>query len=200
MDVMSFFKPAGDGVRVLVVHSTSDNLGQDTTMKLLSNLKPEIAVTEERVSTLADLATRLYPAQGFHVVVLIAHGDKASNKAWLFGDVDVDGNDIGTNAGVLKAALDGLLDNCLCLFGVCYFGQDLLREAIIDQGGALACIAPKPDCTISNSNIQDEFAALLNEMQVRKTVDIGVDNLGELLKKTLSCDLHKKLMVITAAT
>ena len=134
------------------------------------------------------------------MVLLVAHRDDAVNRAWLFGDVDMKGGDIGTSVCVLKTALDGLLDDCLCIFGVCHFGQDLLKPAIVDQGGALACIAPKPDCMISSQDIGNEFAKLLNEMQTRKHIPIGVDDLNEIMDNTLPEELRNRLVTYTIAT
>jgi len=200
MNVSSTFKPQGEDVRILVLHSTKNDLGKDTVALLRSNLNPKIAVAEHRIPSLSDLATMPQPQERHHVVLLVVHGDSASNQAWLFGDVDVNGEDIGTNAGVLRAASDGLLDDCLCLLGVCHFGQDLLQEAIVDRGGALACVAPKPGCTISKLDIGNEFAKLLNAMQTRRSLDIGVDDLEGLLRSTLTDDLYQRLVTYTAAT
>lgn len=199
MNVTSIFKPAREDLRLLIVHSIEDELGQNIATELTSNLNNEISITEKRVSTLGCLAQMDRPQDGFHVVLLIAHGDKPKNQAWLFGDVDLNGNDIGTNAAILRAGLDGLIDDSLCLFGICYFGQDLLKEAIIDQGGSLACIAPNVGSTISNIDIQTGFAALLNELQARKC-DVSIDDLNGILDDKLSDDLRQRLVVITAAT
>ncbi len=199
MNVTSIFKPAGEDLCLLIVHSTDDGLGQSIADALQAKLSNGIKVTKKRVATLGDLAQMDRPNDGFQVVLLIVHGDKATNQAWLFGDADINGNDIGTNAAILKAGLDGLIDDSLCLFGICYFGQDLLKAAIIDQGGALACIAPNVESTISNIDIQTGFAALLNELQARKG-DVSIDDLGGILDDKLSDDLRQKLVVITAAT
>lgn len=196
MCVTSIFRPAGENLRILIVHSTENDLGKNTARQLRANLKAEIEVAEQGVSTLGDLMKLPRPNQGYHVVLLIAHGDKASNQVWLFGDIDVGGNDIGTNVALLKIALDGLLDNSLCLFGVCHFGDVFLKATVIDQGGALACIAPKPGCTISKVDIQCGFADLLNEIQCRKNIDVGVGDLHDLLNEFVSDELRRKLSVI----
>jgi len=202
MDVTSIFKPAGEDLRLLIVHSTEDELGQNIANGLTSNLNNGINITEKRVSTLGCLAQMDRPENGFHVVLLIAHGDKATNQAWLFGDVDINENDIGTNAAILKAGLNGLINESLCLFGICYFGQDLLEAAAIigqGEGEALGYIAPNGNSTISNIDIQTGFAALLNELQTRKC-DVSIDDLNRILDDKLSDDLRQKLVVVTAAT
>jgi len=199
MDITSIFKPAGEDLRLLIVHSTEDGLGRNTATALRDKLNNGITVTEQPVATFDDLAQMVRPQDGFHVVLLMAHGDEATNRTWLFGDVDINGNDVGTNAAILKAGLDGLTDDSLCLFGICHFGQDLLKAAIIDQGGALACIAPNTANTISNTDIATGFSVLLNELQARKC-DVSIDDLDGILDDKFSDDLRQKLVVITAAT
>jgi len=200
MNVTSVFKPQGKDLRVLIVHSTKDDLGQSIVTTLRKGLTKKIVVKEERVARLACLATMPRPQDRFHVVLLIAHGDKDKNQLWLFGDVDAHKKDIATNAGVLGAALDGMIGDSLCLFGICHFGQGPLREAIVDQGGALACIAPKPGCTITKGDIETGFAVLLNELQARRHLDISIDDLDDILTDRLSAGLQQKLVVVTAAT
>jgi len=200
MNVTTYFKAQGEGVRLLIIHSTKDALAQQTVNLLKANLKNDILIVEHRIATLGDLAALAHSEEKPNIVLIIAHGDKAANEVWLFGDVDLDGKDIGTNIGLLKTALDGLLDDSLCLFGVCHLGQELLKMAVVDQGGALACVAPKPGCTISGSDIGNEFAKLLNQIQAEKHLPIGVDEIDRLLQETFSADLLNRVAVYTAAS
>jgi hypothetical protein len=197
IDVTSIFKPGGEDLRVLVLHSTEDALGQQTVALLQSHLRKGVVVTQHRISSLHDLCKMGRPTSNPHVVLLIAHGDKATNQVWLFGDVDKNGNEIGTGVGIIKEAMDGLLCDVLCLFGICYFGSDFIQDAIINHAEALACIAPAPDYTITNIDIGCEFARLLNEMQTNRQVEYGLHNLQNLMNKTLSGGLHEKLKMFS---
>ena len=193
MNVTTYFKQQGEGVNLLILHSTKDDLAKRTVDLLKANLANEVAVHEYGIATLSEITSISRTEHQANVVMLIAHGDEEENKVWLFGDVDQNGEDLGTNPGLLTAALDGLLDNCLCLFGICHFGQDLLRKAIIGQGGALACVAPKPDSTITVSDIGTGFAGLLNELQSNAHSPVGINELQGLLQNSLSDQLFQKL-------
>ncbi len=200
IDIKSSFKEQGDDVHLLIIHSTKDALAQQAVDLLKKNVEGKgILIEERRIATLQDLVAPHCSAQNPNIVLIVAHGDKKTNRLWLFGDTSQDGRAIGTDIGLLKTALDGLLDDCLCLFGVCHMGQDLLKTAIVDQGGALACVAPKPGCTVSVSDIADEFAELLKEIQNRKQLRVGVDEIDCLLKKTFSADLYNRMALYTAA-
>lgn len=199
MDISSVVKRAGEDLRVLVLHSTEDDLAQQAVDLLRGNLSSGITVTEQRIKTLRDLISEPRPTEAYHVVVLIAHGDKKHHRVWLFGDADIDGNELGTGISVLTAALDGLLNDCLCLFGVCYFGQELMKMALVDHGGALACVAPKASNTISVGDIGNGFAKLLDALQARKHNGVHADEIEFLCQQSIPEAVYNKLIVKTAA-
>jgi hypothetical protein len=181
MNVTNVFKPAGDDVRLVIAHSTADNLGQETVNALKKELAAGVLVVAEgRIGTLTELLDLVQKAGPFNVLLVVAHGNKGLNAARLFADVDPDGKPVRLKAGEL-ALFEGSLADKLCLFGVCYYGSEDLATAVVDRAMALACIAPKPTDTITNLDIINGFSALLNELQVRKVNDIGTGELGPVL-------------------
>ncbi|MGA2584998.1 MAG: hypothetical protein ABSG31_17125 [Tepidisphaeraceae bacterium] len=181
MNVTNVFKAAGEDVRLVIAHSTADKLGQETVDALKKKLAPGVVVVaERRIGTLAELLDLVQSAGRFNVLLVVAHGNKGLNAARLFADLDSDGKPVRLKAAEL-ALFEGLLDDKLCLFGVCYYGSEDLASAVVDRAMALACIAPKTTDTITNLDIINGFSSLLNELQARKVNDIGTGELGPLL-------------------
>lgn len=200
MDVTGFFKRSGDDVQLLIAHSTQDELGDRIVDGLDGKLNKDVnIVAEERIASFAELVALMQRGIPFNVFLLLAHGDKLTNAAWLYDDKDLVGRELSVKLGELSAALEGHVDDKLCLFGVCYFGTDDLAEAICDTAGALACIAPKPDSKIFHSEIVEGYGSLLNRLQALSHMDVGHDLLHSDLVKSMPQHLVTRLSVESRA-
>lgn len=193
------FKPSGENVRVLLISSTSDTLGEYATSLIRSNLNSEIVVVDEDSTVnFSGLNSIISDSDDFNVLVFVAHGKKDDNTTRLSGDMDSDGRILRLNVAQLATALKGKVNNILCLFGVCYLGTDDLAEAVCVNAGALACIAPKPTYAITCGNIGTAFSSLLNKMQESKQMDFNIDLLHEYLLPCLDQNLLKELSIFPA--
>jgi len=181
MDVNLAFKPAGDDVRLLIIHSTKDDLGKKTATALCGALSPNVQIVGiEQVADFCSVKQIIATAQPFNILLIVAHGDHADHKFWLHGDNDLHGNELGVSAGELKALFECEVDDKLLIFGVCYAGTDDLATLMVDQGGALACVAPKPNATINDSQVINGYGHLLNDIQSKKAIDVGPYELQQL--------------------
>jgi hypothetical protein len=194
--VRIYFKEPGDDVRLLIVHSTADDLGHKTAEALRGFLAPAVVVVGvERCADFRGLLRIVAAAKPFNVLLVIAHGNATSNRVRLFGDVDAAGNVLRVSVGELKAALEGHADDILALFGVCHFGTDDLAEAMVEQAGALACVAPKPEHTITDRDIISGFGTLLNAMQAGKKMGIGPHELTGFVRDSVPKEMFQRLSI-----
>ena len=195
MDVSSIFKPSGEPVRLAVAHSTADDLGQRTLDLLRSNLSAGIELVEAvRIADFRELLSFLRQCPPFNVFLLMAHGLRVTNTVRLYEDVDRAGRPLRVNVGELTLLAPALSDR-LCVFGVCHFGTQELAQAVCDGAGALACVAPRPSCAISRTDIGQHFAAFLNRLQAHQDVDIGVGELRDLLRESVPPALFENLSI-----
>ncbi len=175
------FKPAGEDVKVLILHSTEDQVGKDTADGLVYGLKRDVKVVGNHdVPNFKTLTKVIHQKKdSFNVLVLIAHGGKSDNLPFLYDDGYLRYHE-------LKAALEGKVDDKLCLFGVCYLGTNDLAEWICNEAGAMACIAPQPNVEICQCDIEVGFETLLNKMQEQKHYASDVAMLHKILKPELN--------------
>jgi hypothetical protein len=196
MDVEPHFKPAGQGVRLLVMHSTQNCLGKKTAKRLIKSLSPDaIIVGVERAADFREFVNIVGSADPFNILLVIAHGDKRDHKFWLHADQDVHGNELGVNVGELKAALEGKADDILALFGVCYFGTEDIADAVVNQAGALACVAPIATETITSGQIITGYGNLINAIHGAKDKPIGPYELTELVRASVPEAMYKILSI-----
>lgn len=199
MNVTSVFKPAGEDVQLLVAHSTEDKLGGAIVERLKTNLNQDVrVVAEERIASFAEWGQMMKKNYQFNVFLVIAHGDELTNATWLYNDKDVAGHELSVNTGELLVTLNGYVENKLCLFGVCYSGTDDLATAIHKRALASACIAPKPNSTITGSEIADGYGSLLNRLQEMSSSDVGWEGLHSGLVRAIPEPLVKKLSIVPA--
>ena len=69
LNVATMFKEQGDGIHLLVLHSTKDTLAKKTVDLLKHNLNKEIVVEDHRVATLRDLFSLARPDPKPNVVL-----------------------------------------------------------------------------------------------------------------------------------
>jgi hypothetical protein len=179
------FKPAGEGIRLLLLHSTQDSLGQVIAGQLRQRLDPGIIVSQRRVANFGELLTRVEEADDFNVLMLVAHGDDVQHHVWLYNDINQQGNEMSVNIGEMVIALKNHVLDKLCLFGVCHFGTEDMAQAICMQACALACIAPKPNYAIKGLQVVNHFSVFLNAIQAHANVDVDVNDLHNQLKSSL---------------
>lgn len=196
MNIKIHFKDANEDVRLLIVHSTEDDLGQNTVDALRKFLAPAVVVVGvERCADFRELVRIVAEAKPFNVLLVIVHGDDKDHRFWLHADKDAAGNELGVNVGELKAALEGRVDDILALFGVCYFGTEDLAEAMVEQAGVLACIAPKPDQTISDQDVISGYGTLINAMQAGKKMAIGPHDLTGFVRNSVPKEMFQRLSI-----
>ena len=199
INVTKVFKPSGKNVRVLLISSTDDLVGELAISAVSNNLHKDVEVVNElRVSDFRELYSVVNDSGDFNVLVFVAHGKEEDNTTKLFADFDESGRPLRLNVGGLAAVLQDKVSDVLCLFGVCYFGTEDLAEAICNQVGALACIAPKPDYAIEYNEIGSVFSLLLNKIQESKHMDFDIDLLHEYLLPCLDQNLLKELSIFPA--
>ncbi|MBY0310532.1 MAG: hypothetical protein K2W85_00530 [Phycisphaerales bacterium] len=191
------FKPAGQDVRLLVIHSTAEPLGEHTAKALDKALVPGIVrVGIHRAADFRELVSMIDKAEPFNVLLLIAHGDNADFKFWLHGDKDASGQRLGVNPMELKAALGDKAHDTLIMFGVCHHGTEELAEAMVEHAGALASVAVRPGEKISKDDIAIHFATFLNAMQAAKTIGVGPYELAGFLRDSVPKELFKRLAIV----
>lgn len=189
MKVTDIFKPSSENVKVLVLHSTEDNLGQNASNLLEWTLKNGVEIVgTHRITNLKSLVQALEETEPFNVLVFIAHGDKKTHQAFLCEDYTQEGNLLPLKNGELAAALKDHVDDKLCLFGVCYSGTEDLAESICRKACAMVCISPKPNEEISPKDIGLAYGDLLNKMQEQKHCAMD----AQMLHKVLVQELNKQ--------
>lgn len=143
---------ANEKLHALIVHSTEDDLGQVIASEIRCETDPNVTLQIERASDYSSLITILEKADPFSVFILIAHGDKESNSAWLFADGDCDGNELCLGVGEQATLRDYLIDS-VCIFGVCYFGTHTLAKAVVGHNGAIFALASKPNNALTGLDV-----------------------------------------------
>lgn len=198
MLVTGVFKPADENLSVLIAHSTAGNLGECTAEVLRDTLDAGVHVEIRRITNFSDLVALEDVLTACHVFILLAHGRTSDNTVRLFDDFDVDGRALRVNVGEMKAALEGRVADKLCLFGVCHYGTQDLADAVCKQAGAVACIAPKPPCTIGAIECVSAFSCILNEMQEQRQMPFDTQLLHEHLMPKVRTEIQAKLNVCVA--
>jgi hypothetical protein len=185
IDVQGSFKPSGEDVRLLILHSTKDALGEKTSKALTQKLSSGVVVVDTKpLQDFRSLRSALENVNKFNALLIIAHGDKANHEFWLRNDADASGRKLGINAGELKAALEGKVDDKLILFATCYAGTDDLMRLMVEQAVALVCVAPKSGATISNVAVIDGYSMLLNKIQAQKAAAVGAAEIHAIMSDT----------------
>ncbi len=180
-------------MKLLLLHSTGDNLGSNTAQLLKERLSKNIKVTECRIANFSELSEAI-ANNDFNVLLLLAHGDDAKGRVWLYNDVDQNGSELSVNVGQLATALMGSVDNKLCLFGVCHFGTKDLADAVREMASALVSIAPMHNYSISQDDIVNHYGDFLNAMQKYSYLDQNWEFLHSELKGNFG-DLAQNLSI-----
>lgn len=197
MNVSLHFKKSGDDVRLLVIYSTEDGLGKNIAKELCDKLSPAVEIVSvEEATNFRSLSDIIDENSDFNVLLVIAHGDKLNHKFWLHEDEDSQGNELGISAGELKAILEGKVDDKLVMFGTCYCGTDDLASLMLGHVGVLACVAPKPNCTITDIQVAEWYSWLLNKIQAAKANDVGPYELKDF---TSHPDFVKSLKILSVS-
>ena len=158
----------------LIVHSTEDDLGENIASRIKTTVDSDIEIDIKRASTYSELITVLDKATPVSVFILIAHGDKQTHSAWLFADLDVDGNELSLGVAE-QATLRDYLKDKVCIFGVCYFGTATLAQAIVGHDGAIFALASKPHNTLTGLDVATVAISLLNTMESTKPSSVTLD-------------------------
>ena len=166
-------------LNALIVHSTEDKLGQKIAERIRKTVDPDVGLQIERAATYSDLVTVLEKAEPFSVFVLIAHGDNKTHSAWLFADLDANGNELSLGVPE-QATLRDYLKDKVCVFGVCYFGVATLAKVLVGHDGAIFALASKPQNTLTGFDVATAAASLLNAMEGTKPSSVTLDLLVRL--------------------
>lgn len=175
MDVNDIIIRNKEALSAVIVHSTEDALGKNVSDYIQTKLDSAITVQVEEAASYKDLIYILENTKSFNVFILIAHGDKATHSAWLFADLDEDGNELSLGTAE-QATLRDYLKDKVCIFGVCYFGAERLANALVGHDGAIFALASKPQNSLTGANVAKASVSLLNAMEHSKhsNVDLQV--------------------------
>lgn len=203
-EASSKFIKGGQSLSVLIIHH-SNNIDSTAAANAVESrvanwhqvqsLRP-VSFRSVKVSSyvaLTEVFTDL-DISHYNVLLVIAHGNYNGKETTIcFGDENDPDSDI--NLGELTAAMQGKVQDKLCLFGVCKSGGDDMKTAIYEQAEALVCIAPNSDSKISTQDIVEGYGGLLIRIREFRDSDLGWDELHRDLVQEFSPALRDRLFI-----
>lgn len=182
-------------VRALIVHSLEEEWGVDELLKDIELLRSKgVDLRQVAIETYADLITVLETEDGaFQFFMLIAHGDRLTNAAWLVNDKDHAGNELSLSAPELCTLKPYLVDR-VCIFAVCHIGTTVLADSVVSHDGALYALASKPDNTLTDYDIMEACVSLLNAVQDCKPSSVNLPMLRSVCVPRISERVRERMV------